>query len=235
MDAMVFIGEPLRFLEAIEKYANFHKTVVMDKKSKTDRQQLKTVFDDIIEVKSIYNNDEVDRAVAEILRERRIKAIYGSYESTIDIAGRLRSKFNIPGMTAEETLKVRNKALMKTVMQENGIPTADFTIINTLWDRLRLLAKLDKPMIIKPMDGVATIHTCKIDGFKDLFKVKTLIALFRHKTVLAESFIEGDEYHCDSVVADGKVIFSCVSKHLRTCLSALETGALRLHMLSGKF
>ncbi|MGE4588892.1 MAG: ATP-grasp domain-containing protein, partial [Acidaminococcaceae bacterium] len=191
--------------------------------SRTDRQELKTVFDEFIEVADIHNDSEVDRVVAGIVSQRKIKAIYGSYESAIEIAGRLRSKFNIPGMTEEETLKVRNKALMKTVMKQNGIATADFTIVNTLSDRLRLLAKLDKPMVVKPINGAATKHTYKIDGFQDLFKATTLKALFRHKTILAESFIDGEEYHCDSIVVNGKIIFSSVSKYFCNCLNALNS------------
>ena len=225
MDAIVFIFEHPHLFEAIKEYTGFYKVVIINKISRTDRQQLKTVFDEFIEVGDVHNVHEVDQAVAGIVSKRTIKAIYGSYESAIEIAGRLRSKFNIPGMTEEETLKVRNKALMKTVMKQNGIATADFTVVNTLSDRLRLLAKLDKPMVVKPINGAATKHTYKIDGFQNLFKATTLKALFRHKTILAESFIEGEEYHCDSIVVNGKIIFSSVSKYFCNCLNALNSEA----------
>lgn len=223
MDAIVFIFEQSNLFEAIKKYPDVYKVVIIKKISKTDRQKLKTVFDEIIEVGNIHNNYEMDQAIAGITSKRKIKAIYASYEYAIEIAGRLRSKFNIPGMTEEETLKVRNKALMKTVMKQNGIVTADFTIVNTLTGRLRFLAKLNKPMIVKPIDGAATKHTYKIDGYQDIFKFKTLKAMFRHKTFLAESFIEGEEYHCDSIVSNGTVIFSSVSKYLCNCISALNS------------
>ena len=117
MDAIVFIFEHPHLFEAIKEYTGFYKVVIINKISKTDRQQLKAVFDEFIEVGDVHNVHEVDQAVAGIVSQRKIKAIYGSYESAIEIAGRLRSKFNIPGMTEEETLKVRNKALMKTVMK----------------------------------------------------------------------------------------------------------------------
>ena len=225
MEAMVFIFEHPHLFEAIKEYAEFHKVVIINKASRTDRQELRTVFDEFIEVGDIHDDSEVDRAVAGIINQRKITAIYGSYESAIEIAGRLRSKFNIAGMTEEETLKVRNKALMKTIMRQNGIPTADFTVVNTMSDRLRLLAKLKKPMVVKPIDGAATKHTCKIDGFRELFKADALKALFRHKTILAEAFVDGEEYHCDSIVVNGKIIFSSVSKYFCNCLNALNSEA----------
>lgn len=46
--------------------------------------------------------------------------------------------------------------------------------------------------------------------------------MFRHKTFLAESFVEGEEYHCDSVVVNGKVVFSSVAKYLNNCLSTID-------------
>ncbi len=223
MDAVVFILERRHLFEAIKKYTDVYKIVIINKTDRSDRQELKTVFDEFIEVGDIHNNYEMDQAVTGIVSKRKIKAICGSSEFAIEIAGRLRSKFNIPGMTEEETLKVRNKALMKTVMKQNGIITADFTVVNTLTGRLRFLAKLNKPMIVKPIDGAATKHTYKIDGYQDIFKYKTLKAMFRHKTFLAESFIEGEEYHCDSIVVNGKIIFSSVSKYLCNCISALNS------------
>lgn len=223
MDAMVFLFENPHLFEAIKEYTGFHKIVIINKISTFDRQELKTVFDEFIEVGDIHNRYEVGQAVAGIVSKRTIKAIYGSYESAIEIAGHLRSKFNIAGMTEEETLKVRNKALMKTVMKQNRIATADFTIVNTLSDRLRFLAKLDKPMIVKPINGFATKHTYKFDGFQDVFKVEALKAIFRYKTFLTEVFIEGEEYHCDSIVVNGKIIFSSVSKYLCNCLNALNS------------
>lgn len=225
MEAIVFILKQPHLFEAIKEYTDFYKIVIINKKSKTDKHELKSVFNEVVEVGDIHNDYEMDQAIAGIVSKRTIKAIYGSYESAIEIAGRLRSKFNIPGMTEEETLKVRNKALMKTVMKQNGIATADFTIVNTLGDRLRFLAKLDKPMVVKPINGAATKHTYIIDGFQDIFKAKTLRALFRHKTFLAESFVEGEEYHCDSIVSNGEVIFSSVSKYLCNCISALNSEA----------
>jgi len=222
MDAIVFILEHPYLFEAIMKYHTFYKIVIINKKSIADRQQLKSVFDEVIIVNNIHNDNEIDCAMTAILANRKIRAIYGSYESALEIAGRVRSKFGIPGMSEKDTLNVRNKVRMKNIIAQHGIPTAGFKVIKSIQDRFAFINSLRNPVVIKPVDGFATKYTCKIESCRDLFSFQAIRAMTRHKAFLAETFIDGAEYHCDSVVVDGKVMIAAVAKYLNNCLDTIN-------------
>ncbi|MGE4588863.1 MAG: hypothetical protein AB7E34_04750, partial [Acidaminococcaceae bacterium] len=72
MDAIVFIFEHPHLFQAIKEYTGVYKVVIINKVSRTDRQELKTVFDEFIEVADIHNDSEVDRVVAGIVSQRKI-------------------------------------------------------------------------------------------------------------------------------------------------------------------
>lgn len=222
MEAMVFIFEHPYLYDAIKKYTAFYKIVIIHKKSRVDHQHLNAVFDEVVTVKNIHNAPEVDQVITAILEDRKIRAVYGSYESVLEVAGRVRTKFGIPGMSEDETLYVRNKALMKSIISQQGIPTADFKVVKSITELLKTITSLQKSVIIKPIDGFATKYTCKIEKLRDLLSLQAVRALTRHKTFLVETFVEGEEYHCDSVVIDGKVIFAAVAKYLNNCLDTID-------------
>jgi len=74
--------------DAIKKHDEFYKIDIINEQSKADRQELYLVFEEVITVKNVYSNNEIDQAITVIFAKRKFRAIYGCYESVLEMAGR---------------------------------------------------------------------------------------------------------------------------------------------------
>ena len=72
------------------------------------------------------------------------------------------------------------------------------------------------PLIVKPVDGAASIGVVRVDDERQLLAALDGIDLARHEV---EAFVEGQVYHVDGYTdATGQVPFQAVSRYLNSCL-----------------
>lgn len=224
MKALVFLYAFSYFNEFLADYTDYHKVLIADKKRNPDKAKLEHYYDEVFIVDDLQCKEDIEKIFAKILAIRQIRAVYTTYEPVMEIAGYLRERFNIPGMNYAESLKVRDKHIMKKTAVENSINTAKCKLVKCLTDLYAFIEETDYPIVIKPISGFATKYTFKIDSFGDFFKVNVIKMLWRHKEFLAEKFIDGDEYHCNSVVVNGKIVFSYVGENLYNNMETVLNG-----------
>ena len=220
MDTLVFLMNNPHISETLKEYKTYYKVLVIDKNQKRTTH-LQGIFDEIIIVTDILNKSQMEKVFMSILATRDIRAVYGTYELVVDMAGFIREKFSIPGINHHQSLMVRNKPLMKEVLSTGGIRTAEGKEIFSLVDLWLFMKKYKFPFIIKPVAGFATKKTYKVGRLSDFLNLRLVWEFFKSKELLAESYIEGEEYHCDSVVVDGQVRFVSVAKYLFNCIDTL--------------
>ncbi|MBR4656584.1 MAG: ATP-grasp domain-containing protein [Oscillospiraceae bacterium] len=97
---------------------------------------------------------------------------------------------------------VTNKAYMKRVFQENGIPTARHRIVESAEE-----AKLEGwsyPLIVKPVDCNSSKGVCKVREEKELDRaLADALALSRSRRAVVEEFMAGEELSLDVYVENG--------------------------------
>lgn len=184
------------------------------KKSKPNKVELEQYYDEVFIIDVLQCKEDVEKILAKLLETMAIESLYTTSEPIVELAGYLRERFNIPGMNYSEALKVRNKHLMKKTAVENGINTAKFSLVKSLKELYAFIKETGYPIVIKPVSGCATSYTFKISSFGSFFNVNVIKMLCRHKEFLAEKFIDGHEYHCNSIIVNGKIVFSSVGKNL---------------------
>ena len=214
MKALVFLSVFPYINEFLPGYAQYYKVLIADKKSKPNNVELEQYYDEVFIIDDIQCKEDVEKILAKILETREIESLYTTSEPIIELAGYLRERFNIPGMNYSESLKVRNKHIMKKTAIERGIATAKFSLVTSLKELYAFIKETGYPIVIKPVSGCATSYTFKISSFGTFFNVNVIKMLCRHKEFLAEKFIDGHEYHCNSIVVNGKIVFSSVGKNL---------------------
>ena len=214
MKALVFLAAFPYINKFLADYAQYYKILMADKKSKPNKVELEQYYDEVFIIDDIQCKEDVERILAKILETREIESLYTTSEPIVELAGYLRDRFNIPGMTYAETLRVRDKNLMKKTAIENGINTAKFSLVKSLKELYAFIKETGYPIVIKPVSGCATSYTFKISFFRSFFHVNVIKMLCRHKEFLAEKFIDGHEYHCNSIIVNGKIVFSSVGKNL---------------------
>lgn len=117
---------------------------------------------------------------------------------------------NLPCYLSYETAcKVTNKLLMKRIMVENHIPTADFSIITNQGD----VKGLKFPVVVKPVDANSSKGVERVYSFEELDKAIEVARNYsRQNEVIVEEYKVGEELSVDVWVEDGKGQIMCISQ-----------------------
>ncbi|WP_165056703.1 MULTISPECIES: acetyl-CoA carboxylase biotin carboxylase subunit family protein [unclassified Adlercreutzia] len=107
-------------------------------------------------------------------------------------------------------LAVTNKALMKKVFSENGIPTARYKTIRPDEDP----ASFGYPAVVKPVDCNSSKGVRKVASDEELARaIAEAKLLSRTGEAIVEEYVEGEELSADCFVCDGVAHVLCVSRN----------------------
>ncbi|WP_256597288.1 ATP-grasp domain-containing protein, partial [Pseudomonas sp. FW305-BF6] len=120
-------------------------------------------------------------------------------EFTLEIAAWVRQTLNIPGHGLEQVAVYRDKARMKEVLQEHGLAVPPFIRCNDVKQALEFADVVGYPVIVKPVDGAASIGVAKVEDAQALRVILSEVDLGRYEV---EAFIQGQTYHIDGFTDD---------------------------------
>lgn len=126
-------------------------------------------------------------------------------------------KFGLPCYIDYQTgLNVTNKSYMKKVLMANGIPTAQFEIVQTPDDNI--IKGFKFPLVVKPVDCNSSKGVKKVDSIEDYRKyVSEAIEYSRTDSAIVEEFKEGKEISADFYIEHGiaKFLLATYSRKIR--------------------
>ena len=139
-----------------------------------------------------------------------VRIISMSEEMLLEVS-QLRDEFDISGMRYKETLVFRDKYEMKRHLNQYQIPMSSFVEYDNTQNFEYYSNHLGFPFIIKPRDAFGAEGFYKITSEEVYFATKDLLSN-HSKKYIAERFIEGQLFHCESIVKNKEIIFSKVGK-----------------------
>jgi len=158
---------------------------------------------DHIQVRSLVDETDVMRRVAEYASQHRIDRIECLWEPYMILAARIREMLELPGMTVEQTLPFRDKEVMKDVLDQAGIRTPRHGRATSVAECREVAERVGYPLIVKPIAGAGSADTYRIDSAEELEQV---FPSLRHiSQVTVEEFIEGEDMTFDTVCVGGTV------------------------------
>lgn len=222
MKTIVYISDfrlplGLNFVKPLKKFADHKKILIIERHNLLHDDLLEDFFDEIRYVDHLESVDDIRDHIIEIRRSHSIVALLTPGENAIEIGGQIRSEFGIPGMQRNQAEAVRNKWIMKQMLHQRGIRTSDIAIALHEQDYIRFTDTHGFPIIVKPLSGYGSINTFKLSSMEELIHYLHHTRQAQQRDLL-EEFINGTEFHCDSIVSKGKVLFSSVSQYLYNCL-----------------
>ena len=133
-------------------------------------EPLKAALTEYYKVDSLENYDQVYRAVGYfIFKYGKIDWIESMNEYWLEQDARLRTDFNVTtGIQSDRISFIKEKAEMKRIYLENGIPTARQHIVSTRDAGRAFVDEVGYPVIVKPNVGVGATDTWKLNGDADL-------------------------------------------------------------------
>lgn len=133
-----------------------------------------------------------------------------------------RERLGIEGLSATAAKNFRDKARMKTVLREAGVPCARHALSATPADAFRFAAEVGYPLIVKPPAGAGAAGTVRVDDEPELAGLLDRFPPGPAKPVLLEEFVSGTEHSFDSVMIGGRLVWHSISRYVPSPLEVLE-------------
>jgi biotin carboxylase len=134
----------------------------------------------------------------------------------------VREALGIWGMRAEQANNFRDKARMKRVLREAGLPCARYALATSQDAAWEVVREIGYPVVVKPPSGAASQATYRVEGPDFLAEVLRQADPAPGREVLIEEFVIGDEFSFDAFVLDGRKVFHSVTRYDPTPLQVMQ-------------
>ncbi|MCY7294565.1 ATP-grasp domain-containing protein [Alteromonas sp. a30] len=178
----------------------------------------------LIKIENFGQNNELKHIIEnEITRLGKVDRLISFSENHMDLLAELREAHDIPGPDIAETLRARDKVVMKQYVGDAGLRIPYFMHLHPQITREEVtdfVAKTGYPLIFKPTNGASSIGVQKLTNDAEL---TAALALVDSENWELEEFVEGKVLHIDGIVdAAGKVQFCIPSVYINTLFDYLR-------------
>ncbi|ORU89614.1 MAG: hypothetical protein A6F71_01245 [Cycloclasticus sp. symbiont of Poecilosclerida sp. M] len=140
-------------------------------------------------------------------------AIVASDDSAVKLAAKVGEALGLFTNASDSALLTQRKDLSRKRLQEKGLPTPAFRIVNLDTELASQLKALHYPAVVKPLSLSGSKGVIRVDDVRTCIsaceRVKPIIANsaseFERSHVLVESFIEGDEVAFEGILHNGQL------------------------------
>ncbi len=151
-----------------------------------------------------------------------VDRLFGALEQLQVPLGQVRDALGIEGMSEATALNFRDKARMKTLLRESGLPCARHRLVSNRQEARDFAAKVGFPLVVKPPDGAGAKATFRVDEAQALEEALGLLRPSPGREALLEEFIVGEEFSFETLSIRGKAVWSSCTHYRPTPLEALR-------------
>src|SRR5882724_6366384 len=201
------------------------RVVLLTLEKRRDADWPREILDDIFYIPEDLTLQQMIHAVSYMARTVKIDRIVALDEFDMEPAAELREHMRIPGMGATTLRYFRDKLAMRERAHQAGILVPPFCpVLN--YDVLReFMARVAPPWVLKPRSEASAIGIRKLKKADDLWPLLDQLG-DRQSYHLLEKFVPGEVFHVDSVVSEGKVVFSEVHQYGRPPMQVSHGGGI---------
>jgi len=201
------------------------RVVLLTLEKRRDADWPREILDDIFYIPEDLTLQQMIHAVSYMARTVKIDRIVALDEFDMEPAAELREHMRIPGMGATTLRYFRDKLAMRERAHQAGILVPPFCpVLN--YDVLReFMARVAPPWVLKPRSEASAIGIRKLEKADDLWPLLDQLG-DRQSYHLLEKFVPGEVFHVDSVVSEGKVVFSEVHQYGRPPMQVSHGGGI---------
>jgi biotin carboxylase len=183
------------------------------------------ILEDITVMPAGLTNEQVIHTVAWMFRGRRFDRIVALDEFDMETVAQIREHARIPGTGTSAIAYYRDKLAMRTAAREKGFLVPDFTRVFN-YDELRdYMNRVPAPWLLKPRSEASAIGIKKIHEPEQLWRALDELG-DRQSHFVLERFVPGDIFHVDSILSEGKVVFSSAHQYGRPPMQVMHEGGV---------
>lgn len=171
------------------------------------------------------SREQILNTVCWMARGRRLDRIVALDEFDLEVAALVREHMGLPGMGTTATAFYRDKLAMRTGAREAGFLAPEFCrVLN--YDELReYMERVAAPWLLKPRAEASALGIRKIEEPEQLWRALDELGDLQSNYLL-EQFVPGDIFHVDSIVSEGKVVFSVAHQYGRPPMQVMHEGGV---------
>jgi biotin carboxylase len=168
---------------------------------------------------------DIVQAVTHLARSQKIDRIVALDEYDMETAATLREHLRVPGMGLTTMRYFRDKLAMRMKALDRNVRVPDFVPVFNHDDIRYYLEHVPGPWVLKPRQEASAIGIKKIHAAEELWPVLEQLG-DKQSSFLLERFVPGEVYHVDSVVSEGEVVFTSVSKYGKPPMNVAQGGGI---------
>lgn len=172
-----------------------------------------------------WNLEHLFLGVSNLMKSNKVDAIVALDDYDVEKATYLRENLRIDGMGQTTGRYFRDKLAMRMRAKSCGIPIPAFCSLFNDHDINTFADTISPPWVLKPRSEASAAGIIKVFNKESLWNHINEMGNNRFK-YLIEQFKPGDVYHCDSLILNGKLLFSLSSKYLATPMEISQGGGV---------
>jgi biotin carboxylase len=182
-------------------------------------------LEDIVTMPPDLTIEQILNTVSWMARAKRFDRVVALDEFDLETAAGIREHMRIRGMGVTASAYFRDKLAMRIAAQESGFLVPEFCrVLN--YDQLRAyMEKVPAPWLLKPRSEASALGIRRIQEPEQLWRALDELG-DRQSRFLMEQFVAGDIFHVDSIVSDGKVVFSVAHQYGRPPIEVMHEGGV---------
>lgn len=134
----------------------------------------------------------------------------------------VRQRMGIQGMRPQTALNFRDKDRMKEIWRQAGVPCARSVAAHNEKEARKFVAEVGFPVCVKPVDGVATQSTFRVEDDESLSGVLAASQPSAERPLQIEEWVTGLEHSFETVSIEGKPVWHSLTRYLPTPLDAMR-------------
>lgn len=167
---------------------------------------------------------QITAAARELARQQGpIQRLFGPQEQLQVPLAEARERLGVAGMSVAAARNFRDKARMKALFREAGLPCARHRLVAGEAEAWRFADEVGYPLVVKPPAGAAAQATFRAGTPDELRAALAATAPAPGREVLLEEFITGDEHSFDTFSLDGRHVWHSLTRYLPPPLEVLRT------------
>ena len=213
----------LRFVTAAAEHPGTRLALVSQDRLEKFPAELRGKLAGHRQIDDALDADQIAAGVEALARKPgRVDRLLGTLEQLQVPLAEVRERLDIDGMGVAAAENFRDKARMKTVLRDAGLPCARHRLIHSADDARDFVREVGYPIVVKPPAGAGAKATFSVDSEESLGEVLLQMRPDPERPLLGEEFIQGSEHSFDGVSIDGELAWHSLTNYLPTPLDVVR-------------
>ena len=217
-----FTANAVRFIESLTALHNIHLVIISQEPIDLLPPWQQSRISIAREVADVFDKWTLIKTLTDLQRiTGPFHRLLGATEQLQVPMAEARLALGIPGMNTESALNFRDKARMKMLFNENGIPCAKHALTHDLESALEFIKTCPYPVVAKPVAGAGSQTTYRVTNDEEMHAAFSSLGHASAEGVIIEEFIQGEEFSLDTFSLNGKVLGQTINHYYPTPLEAM--------------